>query len=112
MTLRHLITAAIAFPVALSAQQSAPSDLGTRIDQIFSRFTQKTPGCGVGLSKDGRPLYIHGYGSANLEYGIPNSDSTVFESGSIAKQFTASAILLLAQDGKLSLDDDIRKYLP
>jgi CubicO group peptidase (beta-lactamase class C family) len=66
----------------------------------------------VGVSKDGHASYTHGYGSANLEYGVPNTDSTVFESGSVAKQFTASAMVLLAQDGKLSLDDDIRKYLP
>jgi CubicO group peptidase (beta-lactamase class C family) len=56
-------------------------------------------------------LYTHGYGMANLEYGIPNTDSTVFESGSVAKQFTAAALVLLAQDGKLTLDDDIHKYL-
>jgi len=112
MTLRAALLAAVALPASLSAQQPIPADLPSRIDQIFSRFTEKTPGCGVGLAKDGRTLYIHGYGSANLEYGVPNTDSTVFESGSVAKQFTASAILLLAQDGKLSLDDDIRKYLP
>jgi CubicO group peptidase (beta-lactamase class C family) len=92
--------------------QSAPADLAPRIDSIFARFTPNTPGCGVGVGKDGRMLYKHGYGAANLEYAVPNTDSTVFESGSVAKQFTASALVLLAQDGKLSLDDDIRKYLP
>src|SRR5437762_12991522 len=101
-----------AAPTVLAAQQNVPADLSARIDQIFSRFTPATPGCVVGLAKDGKPLYVHGYGSANLEYGVPNTDSTVFESGSVAKQFTASALVLLAQDGKLSIDDDIRKYLP
>jgi len=94
------------------AQQTSNSDLPSRVDRIFARFDRATPGCGVGLGKDGRTLYTHGYGSANLEYAVPNTDSTVFESGSVAKQFTAAAIVLLAQDGKLSLDDDIRKYLP
>ena len=94
------------------AQQQAVGDFASRVDRIFARFDRATPGCGVGLAKDGRTLYTHGYGSANLEYGVPNTDSTVFESGSVAKQFTAAAIVLLAQDGKLSLDDDIRKYLP
>ena len=94
------------------AQQTSNSDLPSRVDRIFARFDRATPGCGVGLGKDGRTLYTHGYGSANLEYAVPNADSTVFESGSVAKQFTAAAIVLLAQDGKLSLDDDIRKYLP
>lgn len=94
------------------AQEALPSDLPGRVDRIFDRFDRTTPGCAVGLAKDGRVLYTHGYGLANLEYRVPNTDSTVFESGSVAKQFTASAIVLLAQDGKLSLDDDIRKYLP
>src|SRR5262245_15210210 len=95
---------------AANAQQS--TDLAPKVDAVFARFTDKTPGCAVGLSKDGRALYTHGYGMSNLEYNVPITESTVLESGSVAKQFTASAIVLLAQDGKLSLDDDIRKYLP
>jgi CubicO group peptidase (beta-lactamase class C family) len=105
------VLAVLAAPPA-RAQQPAVGDLPSRIDHIFARFDHATPGCGVGLAKDGRTLYTHGYGSANLEYGVPNTDSTVFESGSVAKQFTAAALVLLAQDRKLSLDDDIRKYLP
>ena len=97
-------------PALASAQLS--SDVSAKIDAVFARFDRKTPGCGVGLARDGKPLFIKGYGAANLEYGIANSDSTVFESGSVAKQFTAAAIVLLAHDGKLSLDDDIHKYLP
>ena len=93
-------------------QEPPPADLSVRVDRIFAKFDRTTPGCAVGLGKDGRTLYAHGYGLANLEYSVPNTDSTVFESGSVAKQFTASALLLLAQDAKLSLDDDIRKYLP
>ena len=73
--------------------------------------TADTRAAASGSRKDGRTLYTHGYGAANLEYGVPNTDSTVFESGSVAKQFTAAAIVLLAQDGKLSLDDDIQKIL-
>ena len=98
-------------PLRLRAQHDT-AELVRRIDRIFAQFDRSTPGCGVGLAADGRPIYLHGYGSANLEYGVPNTDSTVFESGSVAKQFTASAILLLVADGKLRLDDDIRKYLP
>jgi CubicO group peptidase (beta-lactamase class C family) len=94
------------------ATAQRPADLPARIDQVFAHFDQTTPGCAVGVAKDGRPLYTHGYGLANLEYRVPLTDSTVLESGSVAKQFTASALVLLAQDGKLSLDDDIRKYLP
>lgn len=96
-------------PLALDAQQP---DLAPRVDRIFARFDRSTPGCAVGLGKEGRTLYTQGYGSANLEYGVPLTDSSVMESGSVAKQFTAAALVLLEQDGKLTLDDDIRKYLP
>jgi CubicO group peptidase (beta-lactamase class C family) len=99
--------------VTLPAQSAIPADLPAKIDRVFARFDRKdSPGCAVGLAKDGTTLYTRGYGSANLEYGAPLTDSTVLESGSVAKQFTSAAIVLLSQDGKLSLDDDIRKYLP
>jgi CubicO group peptidase (beta-lactamase class C family) len=112
-TFASVLILAGTFAAAANAQQAVtPSDLGAKIDVVFARFTDKTPGCAVGLGKDGRALYTHGYGMANLEYNVPITESTVLESGSVAKQFTASAIVLLAQDGKLSLDDDIRKYLP
>jgi CubicO group peptidase (beta-lactamase class C family) len=101
------------FATAANAQPATrATDLAPKIDAVFARFTSQTPGCAVGLGKDGRALYMHGYGMANLEYNVPITESTVLESGSVAKQFTASAMVLLAQDGKLSLDDDIRKYLP
>src|SRR5690349_21180461 len=87
-----------------SSQQAGAGDIPSRVDRIFARFDGATPGCGVGLANDGRTLYTQGYGAANLEYGVPNTDSTVFESGSVAKQFTAAAVVLLAQDRKLSLD--------
>jgi len=112
----NVLTIAPAFvlagSLAAAANAQQPTDLAPKIDAVFARFTDKTPGCAVGLARDGRPLYTHGYGMANLEYNVPITESTVLESGSVAKQFTASAIVLLAQDGKLSLDDDIRRYLP
>jgi CubicO group peptidase (beta-lactamase class C family) len=86
--------------------------LAARVDKIFARFDRNAPGCAVGLAKDSHTLLTQGYGSANLEYRIPLTDSSVMESGSVAKQFTAAALVLLEQDGKLSIDDDIRKYLP
>ena len=97
------------------AQQStaAPNELSTRIDRVFASWTRPaSPGCAVGVGRDGKALYTHGYGEANLEYDVPITTNSIFESGSVAKQFTAAAIVLLAQDGKLSLDDDIRRYLP
>src|SRR5262245_58915205 len=109
-TLAFVILAASLIASGVGAQQ--PADLTGKVDTIFAFFNRNVPGCGVGLAKDGKPLVVKGYGASNLEYGVANTDSTVFESGSVAKQFTAAAIVLLAQDGKLSLDDDIRKYLP
>jgi len=83
------------------------------VDKIFaSRNKPDVPGCALGVVKDGRTLYSAGYGMANIEHGIRNGPNTVFHIASVSKQFTAFAIQLLAQDGKLSLDDDVRKYLP
>jgi CubicO group peptidase (beta-lactamase class C family) len=110
--MRPSIIRALAMLSAAMPAVAQTSDLAAKVDRVFARFDRTTPGCAVGLAKDGRPLYTHGYGLANLEYGVPLTDSTVLESGSVAKQFTAAALVLLQQDGKLSLDDDIRKYLP
>jgi len=83
------------------------------VDKVFAPWNRAgMPGCAVGVSSRGRVLHLRGYGSANLEHGVPIGPDTVFESGSVAKQFTAAAISLLAQDGKLSLDDPARKFLP
>ncbi len=100
------------FAVVPSIAGAQQPELAARVDRVFARFDRSTPGCAVGLGKDGKALYTQGYGSANLEYRVPLTDSSVMESGSVAKQFTAAALVLLQQDGKLSIDDDIRKYLP
>ncbi len=96
----------------VQAQSALPDSTVHRIDRIFSGFTNATPGCGVGVSREGKPVYVKAFGMSNLEYGVPLTTETVFESGSVAKQFTAGAIVALALDGKLSLEDDVRKYLP
>ena len=62
--------------------------------------------------KDGRIIYKHGYGMADLDHNVTITPSTVFHVASMSKQFTAASIVLLAQEGKLSLDDDVRKYIP
>lgn len=83
------------------------------IDRLFSGWiTQETPGCAVGVSRNHQTVYGKAYGLANLETGTPITTATIFEAASIAKQFTAMAVLLLAHDGKLALDDDVRKYIP
>jgi CubicO group peptidase (beta-lactamase class C family) len=82
------------------------------VDRIFGAFNTHTPGCAVGVAEHGKVALRAGYGMADLERGVPITADTVFESGSVAKQFTAMAVLLLAKQGKLSLDDPLRKYLP
>lgn len=96
--------------LARPAQESAP--VAQRVDKIFERWGGNTPGCAVGVAQQGKTIYAQGYGLANLEYGVRIRPDTVFESGSVAKQFTAGAVALLVQDGKISLDDPVRKYLP
>ena len=79
---------------------------------MFSRWSRSTPGCAVGASVAGRTVVRSAYGMADLERDVPNTPSTVFDAGSVAKQVTAAAMLLLVQEGKLSLDDAVRKYIP
>jgi CubicO group peptidase (beta-lactamase class C family) len=106
---RFAVAAALALSLPLRAQDPG---FERQVDSIFSRFTTSTPGCTVGAARGGRPLLLKGYGMANLEYAVPLGAGSVMESGSVAKQFTSAALLLLQQDGKLSLDDDVREYLP
>ena len=70
------------------------------------------PGCAVGVSLNGESVFEKAFGMAEMEHNISNTPQTIFESGSIAKQFTAAALVLLQQDGKLSIDDPVRKYIP
>jgi CubicO group peptidase (beta-lactamase class C family) len=99
--------------LALAWTVAAQDDIARRIDEIFARWNKPdTPGAAVTVIRDGRILYQHGYGIANLEYDIPIQPETVFHVASVSKQFTAMALVLLEQDGKLSIDDDVRKYLP
>jgi CubicO group peptidase (beta-lactamase class C family) len=101
-----------ALPIALSGQAAVAPALEPKIDAIFTTWTSSTPGCAVGVSAGGRPALMKGYGMADLEHDVKIAPDTIFESGSVSKQFTAAAVLLLVRDGKLSLDDPVRKYIP
>jgi CubicO group peptidase (beta-lactamase class C family) len=105
---------AILAAAPISAQQpSLPDSLTRQVDAVFARFARSDgPGCAVGVFQNGAIAYSKGYGLANLEYGVPITPNTPFISGSVAKQFTAAAIALLVEQGRLSLDDDVRKYIP
>ena len=97
-----------ALPVAGYETPSIP-----RVDAVFAAWSGiDHPGCALAVQKDGVVIYAKGYGMANLEAEVPNTPDTIFDIGSVSKQFTAMAVVLLAQDHKLSLDDDIREYLP
>ena len=97
----------------LSLAQSAPSDRAAGVDEIFKEFTVPgSPGCTVAVYQDGKTVLSRAYGMANLDHDVRLTPSSIFHVASVSKQFTAAAILLLAQDGKLTLDDDIRKHVP
>jgi CubicO group peptidase (beta-lactamase class C family) len=91
------------------------ADLATEIDTIFARFGRPgatLPGCEVGVYRAGAIVFSKGYGYADVEHDAPITETTPFYSASLSKQFTAAAVLLLVADGKISLDDDVRKYIP
>src|SRR5437868_897425 len=84
-----------------------------QVDKIFAKWTSpSTPGCAVEAAVDGKPVIAKGYGMADLEHDVKITPESIFEAGSVSKQFTAAAVLLLAREGKLSLDDPVRKYVP
>lgn len=109
LSLAAAVLLACATPLAA---QPGP-DGGARLDGLFAEVhTDSTPGCVVAVARRGLPVLVRAYGLANLETGTPNTPATVFEAGSVSKQFTAAAVLLLAHQGRLSLDDDVRRHLP
>jgi CubicO group peptidase (beta-lactamase class C family) len=111
MRIRHLLLTPLALLAAPAAAQQ--SDPAARVDSLFTAWNNpRSAGCAVGVAQNGRTLLSRAYGSANLEHDIPNTPETVFEAGSVSKQFTAAAVVLLARQGRLSLDDDVRKHVP
>jgi CubicO group peptidase (beta-lactamase class C family) len=92
---------------------SRPESPSTRVDKLFAEWTRPdSPGCSVAVSRNGTLLNERGYGMANLELGVPITPTSVMSAASISKQFTAMSILLLAERGQLSLDDEVTKFFP
>jgi CubicO group peptidase (beta-lactamase class C family) len=105
-----LLAAVLCTPIA--AQEASPVQIAF-IDSIFLQFeSTRTPGCAVGVSEAHSIILERAYGMADLEHEAVNTAETIFEPGSVSKQFTAAATILLALDGRISLEDDIRKYIP
>ena len=103
---------------ALGADEKSNSDpfppgLAQRVDEVFADLDKPgSPGCAVGIYRRGEIAYTRAYGLASVELDVPITPATVFDVGSVSKQFTAMSVLLLVRDGKLSLDDDVRRWLP
>lgn len=113
MPARYLVALLLLAPAAHSQKAIAPPDAKSKIDAIFTRFNRAdSPGCAVGASIGAEPVLTAAYGMSDLEHDSRLTPESIFEPGSVTKQFTAAAVLLLAQQGKLSLDDPIRKYIP
>ncbi len=81
-------------------------------EKVTKTYVAPAPGCAAAVSLAGEVVFEKAFGLADLEHNVPNTAQTIFESGSVAKQFTAAALVLLQQDGKLSLDDPVKKYIP
>jgi CubicO group peptidase (beta-lactamase class C family) len=96
-----------------ATEQPGREEIAARIDSLFAHWDRSdSPGAAVAVVRNGSIEFKKGYGSAQLEYGIPIEPTTVFHVASVSKQFTAMSVLLLADRGELSLEDDIRDYLP
>lgn len=112
-----LLAVAASAPTQAQSQTQGTAQSGgaarTRaLDALMSHWNGPVPGCAVGVSQNGRAVMTRAWGLAELEHGTPAKADTIYEAGSVSKQFTAASILILAKEGKLSLDDDVRKYLP
>lgn len=97
----------------VQAQRPLPDSLRTKVDAVFTRWDRSnTPGCALGISEQGKVVYERGYGISDLQHALAITPQSIFHVASISKQFTAFAVAMLAQEGKLSLDDSVRKFIP
>lgn len=120
MHARNAVAIVVMLTFAVGCSRREESQPGTEIgddnpaiDEVFASWDRPgLPGCALAVTQDGRLVYSRGYGYANLDYDIPITPQTVFDVGSVTKQFVAASISMLELEGKLSLDDDVRKWLP
>jgi CubicO group peptidase (beta-lactamase class C family) len=107
--------AVLFFTVLLAAStSSSPADEGTKVDAYARAEMQREriPGLALGVYRDGKIVKAEGYGIANLEWDAPVKPDTLFQSGSVGKQFAATAVMMLVEEGKVGLDDPVQKYFP
>jgi len=111
--MRFAVITIITLGTVLRSPAAASDILTQKVDQIFSVYDKPgSPGCSLGIIRNNDFAYRKAYGSANLELGVPLSSQSVFYMGSVSKQFTAASVVLAAEQGYLSLDDDVHKYIP
>ncbi len=110
--MKRLLLFLLLIAICRSASAQTWQDTVNIITHLFDRYKPNNPGCQLAISRNGKIVFSKAWGLADLERNVPYTTETVTEAGSITKQFTAAAILLLQQQGKLSLNDDVRKYIP
>ena len=87
--------------------------LATQVDKLFAKCDKPgSPGCAVGIIRDGKLIYSKGFGSANLDYEVANTPQTIFEIASASKSFTCACLALLMDQGKIDPNDELRKFVP
>ena len=107
-----ILSASVVSPLAAQSLRLQTNQLEAEVDEIFASFDrQDTPGYVVGIIQDGKLLFARGYGSANLDYGLPITPQSVFNVASLSKQFTAAALGLLIVEGRVNLDDLVRQHI-
>ena len=103
----------LAFLIAVSCAAGAAEPKAADIDKVFEKYDRtNSPGCALGVVREGKLIYERGYGMADLDHDIANTPRTVFHIASMSKQITAAAVVLLVQRGKVGLDDPVKKYIP
>src|SRR3990170_3765940 len=103
----------LAAVTAAAGAQSLTDRERASIDSMFAPFAgTNRPGCVLGVGRNGVPVYLRGYGMADLPHGLAITPGSIFHVASVSKQFAAFAVALLAEDGKLSLDDEVRNHVP
>ncbi|MDJ0641470.1 MAG: serine hydrolase domain-containing protein [Erythrobacter sp.] len=113
MISRTIATVSLGMALCIQGTSALAQSPSERLDAVFSGFDNtRTAGCAVGITRNGEFLFERSYGMANLEHGVPIDSESVFRIASVSKQFTATAIAILAERGDLDLDADVRTYLP
>jgi CubicO group peptidase (beta-lactamase class C family) len=111
--MRFAFVAALAAALLVAVPAFSEDKAQPKIDKIFAAFDKpNSPGCAVGVIRGGNFIYRKGYGMGSLELGVPLSSQSIFYMASVSKQFTAASVVLAAEQGFLSLNDDVRKYIP